>query len=329
MRSNEVVIVADPNGTNFGFVEKICENIKNKSGKDFPMKLVPLEILVFRDGERKVRVTENVRGRECFFIHDSNKEPAVWALELNFVNEALKNSDAYKITDVLPYLRFSRQDRKDKSRVAQNAKIIAKNISDYANRMMTLDIHAVQIPGFYDVPVDPLYSVPVVVEYLYEKHKSFVDNAVIMSPDTGGATRAESLLKKLSKKGIETTMVIGYKKREKEGVVSDKYQILGDVNGKNVLILDDIIDSGGTLLKAYQELKINGAKEIWAYATHGLFTGGVEKLTNVFDKVLISDTLFVKPHEKLEVVSLTDLFGEAIYRTIKGDSLSSLFDISQ
>lgn len=316
------------------FVEKIYNDITNiKNNKKIKVRLVPIEVTNFRDGEIKVIVEENVRKRSCFFIHNSNEEPAKWFLELGCVNEALKFSDADKIIDVLPYLKFSRQDRKDVSRVALNARVVAKLISEYANRVMTVDVHSSQIQGFYDIPFDNLYSFPTVVEYLYNKHKPFLENLVIMSPDSGGVSRAELFKNKLAEKGISSELAFGYKTRPKPGEVG-KYNVLGNISNKNILIIDDIIDSGNTLLKAWEKLKKKGAKKVWAYATHGLFTEGVEKLTNKFDKILVSDSVYIENKKpisqgKLEIISLSELFGEAIYRTAVGESLSKLFEIKK
>lgn len=327
MATDEVVIIADSTSRGYGFAKKVYEYIINKEERDFPLRLVDLEIKEFRDKEKKVRIKDNVRERRCFFIHDSNKDPMTWFFELAAVNEALKYSDAQKIVDVLPDLRFSRQDRKDKSRVAVNSRLVADGVSMYAHRMMTVDIHALQIAGMYKIPVDPLYSFPTLVEYIYQNYRDFLTNLVIMSPDSGGATRAENFKNRLKDLGIETGLAIGYKNRPMPGEISrDKYAVLGEVSGKNILMLDDIIDSGNTLITAVNKSRELGAKKIWAYATHGLFTEGIDKVVCSFDKVLVSDTLSTVPHERLEVISMTGLVGEAIFRTVRGDSLSSLFE---
>jgi len=325
MEMDEVVVLADPKGKCYDFAKSVYKCI-NRPEKDFPINFINLDIQQFRDKEEKIKISDTVRKKTCFFIHDSSKEPNAWFTELVFVNEALKNASAKEIVDVFPYLKFSRQDRKDEARVALNAKVVAKCISLYADRVMTVDVHALQIQGFYDIPFDPLYSFPSVVDYLCDRHRNDLENLVIMSPDTGGAPRAKSFKKKLENKKIIAELAMGYKERPKPGEIGERYVVLGDVKDKDVLIVDDIIDSGGTLIKAAEELRKRGAKKIWAYATHGLFTEGVGKLTAVFDKVMVSDTIYVEPpYEKLEVISLTNLVGEAIYRNAKGLPLSEMF----
>ncbi|MFA5084487.1 MAG: ribose-phosphate diphosphokinase [Candidatus Paceibacterota bacterium] len=325
MGEEKAVILADPAGKCYGFALKVFKSIENKNEKDFLMDFVNINFKEFRDKEEKIKILDTVRKKNCFFIHDSNKEPNTWFTELAFVNEALRGASAKDITNILPYLKFSRQDRKDEARVALNAKAVAKSISSYANKVMTVDVHALQIQGFYDIPFDPLYSFPTVVDYLCDNHRNELENLVIMSPDAGGAPRARSFKNKLENKKVITELAIGYKERPRPGEVSEEYVILGNVDGKNVLIIDDIIDSGNTLNIAAKKLKEKGAKQIWAYATHGLFTEGVEKMTDVFDKVMVSDTLYVEPHAKLETISIANLIGEAIYRNAKGYSLSELF----
>ncbi|MEM1535545.1 MAG: ribose-phosphate diphosphokinase [Candidatus Pacearchaeota archaeon] len=323
--SDEVAILADPEGKCYGFAKKVYQYIVEKPERDFPVRFVNIEIKRFRDREEKVRITENIRKKQCYFIHDSSKEPAYWFTELALINETLHSSAASEIVDVLPYLKFARQDRKDESRTSQNAKVVAELISKYADRCISVDVHAPQIQGFFGIPFDNLYSFPTIVEYLYKNHKSFLENIVVMSPDRGGVERATSFKNKLAKKGIEASLAIGYKSRPKPGEVSEKYEILGEVKGKNVLIVDDIIDSGGTLCRAADALRKKHAKAIWAYATHGLFTEGTRAVTRKLDKVLVSDTIYNKRSRKLEIISLAELFGEAIYRAIKGESISELF----
>jgi len=339
MAVDEVIILSDPKGKCYKFVEKVYDYLLSKPERDFELKLTHLNIHVFRDKEEKIKIEENVREKQCFFIHDSNKEPQRWLAQLAFVNEALNNSSASKITNVLPYLKFSRQDRKDESRVAVNAKTVADIINLYANRVLTVDVHNPAIALAYKIPFDNLYTFPTVVEYLFEKHKEKLENLSIMSPDAGGTSRAKAFRNKLieifttkEKNKIHSNdfdLVIGYKTRPKEGEVSEEYEIVGDVKDKNILIVDDIIDSGNTLIKALKKVKERGAKRIYSYATHGLFTEGIDKLANEFDRIFVSDTIYVEPNEKLEVISVANLIGEAIFRTIKGQSLSELFELKK
>ena len=311
------------------FIKKVYEKLSEKL--EDKVKLVNVKIKTFRDGEIKVKIEENVREKICFYIHDCSLPPNDWFLQLSFINYALKYSSASKVVDVLPYLYFSRQDRKDESRVAINARVVADNISLYADEVITCDLHSPQIQAFYSIPLNNLYSFPHAIDQMLmdeETRKDFYDGLVIMSPDAGGVKRAESFLKRLSKKiNKEIDLVFGYKKRPKEGEVSE-YKVSGnvkDIKGKNVLIVDDIIDSGNTLINAARVLKENKAKKVFAYATHGLFTEGYEKLLNILDRIFVSNT---KPQDekKVKVIDLSDLFAEAIYRIYTGQSLSILFE---
>jgi len=285
----------------------------------------PIEKLVFRDKEVKIRIRDNVRKSECFFIHDSNRNPSDWLLEIAFVNEALHNSSVSEITDVFPYLRFSRQDRKDKSRVAQNAKVVANVINLCADRVVTLDVHAPQIALASSIPFDNLYSFSIVIDHLIKNHPNILENIMLMSPDAGGAKRVEAFRNRLSYSGIDSDIVIGYKSRPREGEIG-VFKMIGDVENKNVIIIDDIIDSGKTLVEAAQELRKRGAKKIYAYGTHALFTEGVDKVVENFERVFVSDTLKQTKHEKLEIISVAELFAEAIKRISNGESLSELFE---
>lgn len=304
------------------FALETCKRLKKKSKK---FEFNPIERIVFRDNEVKIRIKNNIRKSECFFIHNSNLNPSQWFLELALVNEALYNSSAAEITNVLPYLRFSRQDRKDKSRVAVNAKVVANVINSYANRVLTLDVHSPQIALAYNVPFDNLYSFPIVIRYLMKNYSQSLENLVLMGPDVGGAKRVEAFKNRLERDGIKTDIAIGYKYRPKEGEVAE-FRMIGDVAEKNVLIVDDIIDSGKTLIEAAKELKKKGAKKIFAYATHGLFTEGIDKVTENFEKIFVGNTLALPRSKKIEVISFANLFAEAIYRISQGKSLSELFE---
>lgn len=326
-----VCIIGNPKGKAWSFINKVYQKVNKKFKKSLNLQeeveLIELKIKEFRDKEIKVKISENIREKVCFFIHDSSLRPDRWFLELALTNYALKFSSASKIIDVLPYLLFSRQDRKDESRVAINAKAVADLISMYTDRVITCELHAPQIQGFYSIPLDNLFAFPVVVKYIFSKYKSIQKNLVIMSPDTGGVERARAFLNRYSKIfKKEAELAFAYKYRPKPGEIGE-YHILGDVEGKDVFIVDDIIDSGGTLINAAKSLKQLGAKKIYAYATHALFTEGFEKLKDYFDRVFISNT---RPptikDKKLEVIDLSELFAEAIYRISNKQSLSSLFE---
>ncbi|MFH1358291.1 MAG: ribose-phosphate diphosphokinase [archaeon] len=312
-------IIADPKGNSWELACKIYKYLIEKS-EDF--ELNELSVKRFRDGEIKPKIMANVRGKNCFFIHDSSLLASEWHLQLCLVNNALRNSSAHEIIDVVPYLRFSRQDRKEESRVPISAQVIADNIGSYDHtRILTIEVHNLSVQGFYRVPFDSLYTFPIVISYIKNFYPEILEDIVIMSPDAGGAKRAESFAKRLGKNDV----AFGYKSRPTEGEV-DKLKILGDVKDKNVLIIDDIVDSGNTLINAAKSLREQGAKNIYAYCTHGLFTEGVEKVTSNFNKFFIGDTIKQEPNNNLEIISFASLLAEAILRISNGHSLSALFE---
>ena len=314
-------IIANPEGNAWKFAQEVYEKLKGRDGK---YELNEVEVKRFRDGEIKPRIRENIRRKNCFFIHDSSLSPSEWFLQLDLVNETMRNSSAQEITDVLPYLKFGRQDRKDESRVSISSKAVADMISKYANRVLTLDVHNPSIGGFYSIPFDNLYSFMTVIDYLNKNHSGFFDNAVIMSPDTGGAKRARSFAKRANVK----RMAVGDKNREEDGEVKS-IQVIGNVKGRDVFMVDDIIDSGNSIVQACEAVRKRGGQKVYAYATHGLFTEGVDRLTKCLDMLVVGDTCLTKEareRKDLVVVSFADLFAKAIYRINEGESLSALFD---
>jgi ribose-phosphate pyrophosphokinase len=319
MASHKCSIIANPNGNAWEYAEKVYQELSKKN----MFELNKVNIKKFRDQEIKPKIELNVRKRNCYLIHDPSLHPSEWFTELCFINQALKKSSANEIINVLPYLKFSRQDRKDESRVPINAKVVADVIGLYADRVLTIDFHNPAIDGFYSMPVDNLSSFPIVIKYLKENHPDILDNLVIMSTDAGGAPRAKAFAKKL---GI-SEVAVGYKTREKSGEV-ESLKILGEIKDKNILIVDDIVDSGGTLIKACETARELGALKVYGYCTHGLFTEGVKKVTDNFDLFFIGDTLKLPeiPGPNTEIISFIPLFAEAIYRTSEGESLSELFD---
>ncbi|MEK6918517.1 MAG: ribose-phosphate diphosphokinase [Nanoarchaeota archaeon] len=324
MENGDAAIIADPNSKGYDFAIGVYNHLLYKPKRDFEVDLVTVKREDFKDGEFKLRIAKNVRRRQCYLIHDSNKSPSDWYTELNFVLDALKFSSPEEINVVLPYTRFARQERKDESRVSVNAKALAKMISTYADRAMTVDLHNPAMQGFFDIPFDNLYSFPTLIDYLGSKHPLIFEDLAVVSPDMGGAKRVRSLAKRLRASGLEVNVAIGDKIRLKDNVV-DKVVIIGDVKDRNCLIVDDMIDTGGTIAMTEASLRENGAKSVYAYGTHGLFSAGLERFSTL-DKLFVSDTLVNSGSPNLETISLIPLFGEAIYRTIKGDSLSALFD---
>lgn len=320
----DVVILADPGGKGYDFAKGIDRYLRMKRQRDFPVYLTPFSAAYFKDGEFKVKLSENVREKECFLIYDSNQHPERWLALLVPTLSAIRYSAPLGINIVFPYHRFSRQDRKDESRVNVTSADIASMVEPYINRGMTVDLHSPQIQSFYRKPFDNLYSFPTLMTHLKKHHPGLLEDIVIVSPDAGGAKRAEALIKRLTQHGIEATLVVGYKTRKRANEV-EKVEITGDVRRKNCLIIDDIIDTGRTLIATGCALKKKGAKKLFVYGTHGLFTEGTKKFS-IFDRIMTSDTLQHENSKNLEVVSLVGLFGEAIFRTVMGQSLSALFN---
>jgi ribose-phosphate pyrophosphokinase len=214
------MIIADPEGKAWEFACSIYNNLNSRDKKYYLSKF---QVKRFRDNEIKVKIKDNIRRKNCFFIHDSSLHPSEWLTQLIFANEVMKNSSADEIIDVLPYMKFSRQDRKDESRVSINSKAVADVISRYADRVLTLDAHFTQIQGFYSIPLDNLYSSKILLQHLREKHPDSLENIVVMSPDTGGTSRAKAFANTL---GIED-IVIGYKYRPKAGEIGE-FRIIGN-----------------------------------------------------------------------------------------------------
>lgn len=322
MNETRFSIVYDPDSPNQEFARKIFYEIESIANKDELkyFELNRVKIKKFRDGEIKPYIELNVRGKECFFIHDSSKSPNEWFLELALINQALKKSSAKQIIDVIPYLRFARQDRKDEPRVPISARVVAQTIDAYADGVLTLDVHNPAIDGFFEKRFDNLHSFKTAVYYIKQNHPEILEDLVVMSPDAGGTDRANAFSRMIG----DTEIAVGYKKRKTAGEV-EGLKILGDVKGKNVICIDDIVDSGNTLIKAAKVAKEQGARNIYAYCTHGLFTEGMDKVLENFELFFIGDTLLQKNHPKLEIISFAPLFAEAIYRISQGKSLSALF----
>jgi len=318
MQNIKYSVIANPEGDSWQFAQDIFNELRLKSNQ---FELNEVKIKEFRDGEIKPKIKENVRGKICFYIHDSNKNPARWFLELCLINQALKKSSASEIIVIIPYLRFARQDRKDESRVPISVGVVADVLDLYADAVITLDVHNPAIDGFFKIRFDNLYSFTTVVKYLKEKTSEDFKDFVVMSPDAGGAARAAAFAKKMDISNI----VIGYKVRKEAGQIDD-LKISGNVSEKNVFIVDDIVDSGETLIKAAQAARENGAKKVYAYCTHCLFTKGVDYVIKNFDKFYIGNTIKQEKHDNLEIISFANLFAETIYRISHGISLSALFD---
>lgn len=278
-----------------------------------------LTIEKFKDGELCPVFEESIRGCEVFLIQ-STFPPAENLLELILTIDAAKRASAKHVTVVVPYFGYARQDRKDRPRVGIGAKVIANMIQSVgADRIMTLDLHAGQIQGFFDIPVDHLYGSRVFVPYLKELD---LENITFASPDVGGAKRARSYAS-----FFEANVVICDKYRKRANEVASM-QVIGDVEGANVVIVDDMCDTGGTLCKAAQLIKDRGAKSVRAAITHPVLSGAAyDNINNsVLEELITTDSIPLKQEsDKIRVLSVDDMFGKAIRKLIDGESISSLF----
>lgn len=320
----KVVLLSDKNSKAWDFAKKIQNYfIENKK---FFVPIQEISIKHFRNNELNLHVQENVRQKEVYFIHDSTKEPQQWWIELLLLKDLLLSASAKSISFVLPDMLYSRQDRKDKPHVPISARALARSISPNLKRIITMDLHAPQIQGFYpeEVPLDNLYSFPRVVKYLKENNNiiaSPLEELVVLSPDAGGVDRARAFAQKL---GSNYPIAFIEKRRVTAGEVKEM-RLVGDVKDKDIFIVDDIIDSGGTQCKAYDLLKEKGAKDIYTYGTHGLFTEGTEKICSKFNLIMTSNTHH-QTGNSATVIDVSPIFAEAIWRAQKGLSISELFE---
>jgi ribose-phosphate pyrophosphokinase len=283
--------------------------------------LVDVLLTRFSDGEIRVQINENVRGADVFVIQSLTHPTNDSIMELLLLLDALKRSSAHRITAVIPYYAYARQDRKDKPRVPISAKLLADLIQTAgAHRVLTVDLHSAQIQGFFNIPVDNIFALPVIYGYLKAKN---IEDLVIVSPDAGGVERARMLQNRLG-----GNLAIIYKKRPAPNVV-ETLDVIGDVSGKNAVIIDDIIDTAGTIVAAADMLISKGAKSVIAACTHPVFSGpAVERLKNSsIQEVIATNTIPVdgKEFDKLTVISVAELIGEAIKRINIESSVSSLF----
>ena len=287
-------------------------------------KLVNSSIKNFADGEIYVELNENIRGNSIFIIQSISSPANDNLMELLLCIDALKRSSAKNITAVIPYFGYARQDRKVVPRTSISAKLVSNLITKAgADRVVTVDLHAGQIQGFFDIPVDNLFSTPIFARHVKKNIKS--KNIVCIAPDVGGTERARALGKILN-----VGLAIVDKRRPKPGQ-SQVMNVIGEVKDKTCVIVDDIIDSGGTIVNAAKALKDRGAKEVYVYITHGVLTGeAVKKIKNsVIKKLVITDTIDNKDKTKsaknIEVLSISALMGEAIKRISNSTSVSDLF----
>ncbi len=276
----------------------------------------------FSDGEIRVQINESVRGADVFVIQPLTNPANQHIMELLLILDALKRSSAGRITAVIPYYAYARQDRQDRPRTPVSAKVVADIISKAgAQRVVAVDLHSPQIQGFFDIPLDHISALPVIHDYI--KKNMMLSNPVVVSPDAGGVERARLLANKLG-----CGIAIIYKRRP-EPNKAEVLDVVGDIEGKEVIIIDDLIDTAGTMVAAANMLINMGARSIYACATHGVLSGpAVERLTDsVIEEVVITNTIPVqdKHFSKLKVVSIAPLLAEAIRRIHEEESISSLF----
>jgi len=279
----------------------------------------------FADDEVFVEIKENVRGEDVFLLQSTSHPANDHLMELLIMIDAARRASARRITAVIPYFGYARQDRKPGPRTPISAKLVANLLTEAgANRVITLDLHAGQIQGFFDIPVDNLFAVPVITRDIMAHYKT--DNVMVVSPDVGGVARARSLGKRLN-----ALIAIVDKRRDRPGE-SKVMNVIGEVKDKDCLLFDDIVDSGGTLCNAAEALLAEGAKSVTAYITHGVLSGQavdrVEK--SKLKELVITDSIEpredVKAAKKIRIISIADLIGEVIARTAAEQSVSSLFD---
>ena len=289
--------------------------------------LVDARIERFNDQEIFVEVFENVRGEDMFIIQSTSNPANDNLMELLIMADALRRSSAQRITAVIPYFGYARQDRRTKARTPISAKLVANMIVEAGiERVLTMDLHAAQIQGFFDIPVDNLYASPVFALDIQTQFKGQLDDVMIVSPDVGGVARARELAKR-----IEAPLSIVDKRREKAGEVAEM-TVIGDVTDKICIIVDDMCDTAGTMCKAADILLENGAKEVHAYTTHGVLSGpAVERITNSSLKsMVITDTIAgtdaVKATPNIRIIPTAPIFAQAILNIWHGTSVSSLFD---
>jgi len=287
-------------------------------------KLVNSSIKNFSDGEIYIEINENIRGNSIFIIQSISSPANDNLMELLLCIDALKRSSAKNITAVIPYFGYARQDRKVVPRTSISAKLVSNLITKAgADRVVTVDLHAGQIQGFFDIPVDNLFATPIFARHVKKNIKN--KNIICVAPDAGGTERARALGKILN-----ADLAIVDKRRPKPGQ-SKVMNVIGDVKGKTCIIVDDIIDSGGTIVNAAKALKDRGAKEVYVYITHGVLSGeAVDKIKkSVIKNLVITDTIDnqnkIKKAKNIEVLPISSLMGEAIKRISNSTSVSDLF----
>ncbi len=292
--------------------------------KYLKVPLVKASIKKFPDKEIFVEIQENVRGEDVFVIQSTSFPANDHVMELLIIIDALKRGSAKKISAIMPYYGYARQDRKSGPRTPISAKLVANLVcSAGANRALMVDLHAGQIQGFFDIPTDNLFASPVFVDDIKKRFEN--NKTIIVSPDVGGVVRARAIAKR-----VECDLAIIDKRRKKAGI-SEVMNIIGDVNNKNCILIDDMCDTAGTLTNAAKALKKAGSESVNAYITHGVFSNpAIERINNSpIDKMIITDSILptkeVIESDKIEIITIAPLIGEAIDRISGNRSVSSLF----
>jgi ribose-phosphate pyrophosphokinase len=297
--------------------KKIAQNLDAELGE--------AKVGRFSDGEIAVEILENVRGMDVFIVQSTCSPTNDNLMELVVMADALRRASAARITAVVPYFGYARQDRRVRSaRVPISAKVVADMMAVVGlNRVLTVDLHADQIQGFFDIPVDNVYATPVLLEHI---QANISGDEIVVSPDVGGVVRARAVAKRLNDADLAII-----DKRRPEANKSQVMNIIGDVNGRDCLILDDIVDTAGTLCAAAAALKDNGAKTVTAYATHAVLSGNAINNINgsVLDKLVVTDTIPLteqaKSCDRINVLSLSEMLSESIRRVNEEESLSTMF----
>src|SRR5271170_6137424 len=303
--------------SNRSLVEAIAQHLK--------LEPVKAQVRRFADMEVFVEIQENVRGEDMFVIQSTSYPTNDNLMELLIMIDALRRASARRITAVIPYFGYARQDRKVGPRTPISAKLVANLITEAgANRVLTVDLHAGQIQGFFDIPTDNLYAAPVMVRDIRDRFD--LTKVMVVSPDVGGVVRARGLAKR-----INAPLAIIDKRRERAGE-SEVMNVIGEVEGRTCILIDDIVDSGGTLVNAADALIEHGAADVYAYITHGVLSGGAVARTSAsrLKELVITDSIqaseAVRVAANIRVLSIATLIGEAIGRTAAEESVSSLFD---
>jgi ribose-phosphate pyrophosphokinase len=305
------------------FSGRFSNYLGNDIAKKLKMPHGKCDIKTFADGEIWMRYNENIRGSDVFIVQ-STLAPSDNLMELLIMIDAAKRASARRVNAVIPYFGYARQDRKDQPRVSITAKLVANLLTKAgADRIITMDLHAAQIQGFFDIPVDHLYGSAIFMKFF---RKMKINNLAIATPDVGGIKLARSYAKRL-----HADLILIDKRRPKPNV-AEVMNIIGEVEGKNILIVDDLIDTGGTFVNAVEALKNKGAGDIYGACTHAVFSGEsiarIEKSS--IKKLFVTDTLPLNhTSPKVEVKTVANIFAEAIYRTNKDQSISSLFDVDK